>query len=119
MGFERSILQGVDSNDDTDVFIPIFKFFQEITGTRPNAGKVGKEDEGFVDMAYRVVADHISTLSFAIADGPVPNSDGRGYVLHRVLRRDARYGRQNLGTELGFISKLVPVLCGVAVKNCP
>ncbi|CAF2081565.1 unnamed protein product [Brassica napus] len=109
MGFERltSVLQNKMSNYDTDVFMPIFDDIQKATGARPYSGKVGVEDVDRVDMAYRVVADHIRTLSFAIADGSRPGNEGREYVLRRILRRAVRYGKEILKAEEGFFNGLV------------
>ncbi|KAF2789945.1 hypothetical protein K505DRAFT_420152 [Melanomma pulvis-pyrius CBS 109.77] len=113
MGFERlvSVLQKKKSNYDTDVFTPLFKVIQDITGAREYRGKFGKEDPDGIDTAYRVVADHVRLLTFAIADGGYPNNVGRGYVVRRVLRRGARYARKYFATEIGdFFSKIVPSL---------
>ncbi|GAA5871803.1 hypothetical protein JCM16303_000869 [Sporobolomyces ruberrimus] len=113
MGFERlvSVLQDKRSNYDTDVFLPLFAKIQELTGAREYTGKLGKEDVDGIDTAYRVVADHVRTLTFAICDGGVPSNVGRGYVLRRVLRRGARYVRKKFGTPIGtFFSSLVPTL---------
>lgn len=113
MGFERlvSVVQGKLSNYDTDVFTPIFSRIQELTGVRPYAGKFGEEDADGIDTAYRVVADHVRTLTFALSDGGVPDSVGRGYVLRRILRRGVRYARKKLGIQIGsFFSSLVPVV---------
>eukprot|EP00775_Hariotina_reticulata_P008612 gene8612-8793_t len=128
MGLERvtSVLQGKMSNYATDLFGPIFDEITRVTGARPYTDKasasldcptvvcrhlsqVGKDDADGVDMAYRVVADHIRTLSFSIADGARPGSDGRDYVLRRVLRRAVRYGREVLGGQEGFFAQLVDV----------
>uniref|UniRef100_A0A0G4FYV9 Alanine--tRNA ligase n=1 Tax=Chromera velia CCMP2878 TaxID=1169474 RepID=A0A0G4FYV9_9ALVE len=114
MGLERlvSVLQNVRSNYDTDIFRSIFEEIQKvIPGLRPYTGKVGEEDSDRVDMAYRVVADHIRTLSIAIADGALPSNQGRGYVLRRILRRAVRYGRQNLkAPKQVWFAKLVDVV---------
>jgi alanyl-tRNA synthetase len=113
MGFERlvSVLQDRPGNYSTDVFTPLFKKIQEVTGTREYQDKFGQDDPDLVDTAYRVVADHLRMCSFAIADGGVPNNVGRGYVVRRVLRRGARYARRYLQAEIGnFFSKLVPTL---------
>ncbi|KAJ5752352.1 hypothetical protein N7520_009269 [Penicillium odoratum] len=113
MGFERlvSILQDKSSNYDTDVFTPIFQAIQVVTGAREYRGLFGAEDADGIDTAYRVVADHVRTLMFAISDGVIPNNEGRGYVIRRVLRRGARYARKYFQVDIGnFFSKLVPTV---------
>ncbi|KAL2826037.1 tRNA synthetases class II (A)-domain-containing protein [Aspergillus pseudoustus] len=113
MGFERlvSVLQDRSSNYDTDVFTPLFETIRNITGAREYQGRFGSDDSDGIDTAYRVVADHVRTLSFAISDGVVPNNEGRGYVIRRVLRRGARYARKYFNVEIGsFFSKIVPTL---------
>ncbi|WP_372808938.1 alanine--tRNA ligase [Pontiella sp.] len=120
MGFERacSIIQctngftdfsGVISNYETDVFTPIFKALAEMSGkqytsTLPKDPAKQTEQEA-VDVAFRVIADHIRCLSFSIADGIIPSNEGRGYVLRRILRRAVRYGR-SLGFTQPFFYKL-------------
>ena len=113
LGFERlvSVLQNKMSNYDTDVFTPLFETIQKATGAREYRGNFGADDPDGIDTAYRVVADHVRTLTFAITDGAAPNNDGRGYVVRRVLRRGARYARKYLNSDIGeFFSKIVPTL---------
>ena len=113
MGFERlvSVLQDKPSNYDTDVFAPLFARIQELTGARAYEGKLGEEDKDGIDTAYRVVADHIRTLAFAMSDGGVPDKDGRGYVLRRILRRGVRFVRKYFEVPIGsFFSQLLPTL---------
>jgi alanyl-tRNA synthetase len=108
MGFERitAVLQGKESNYDTDVFAPIFGAIREVTGARPYTGML----DDLVDTAYRVVADHIRALTFALTDGAAPGNEGRNYVLRRILRRAERYGRQYLHTTRPFLCELVPAV---------
>ena len=103
MGFERvcAVLQKKNSNYDTDVFMPLINEVSKVSGI-----KYEKEDD---QIAMRVIADHIRTLTFAITDGAVPGNDGRGYVLRRILRRAARYGRK-LNLKKPFLYDLVDVL---------
>ncbi|KAI8816308.1 tRNA synthetases class II (A)-domain-containing protein [Fimicolochytrium jonesii] len=113
MGLERlvSVLQDKRSNYDTDAFTGIFAAIQKLTGARPYAGKLGAEDADGIDTAYRVVADHIRTLTFAISDGGIPSNEGRGYVLRRIIRRAARYVRSKFNTPMdGFFSRLVDIV---------
>ena len=110
MGLERlcSLLQDKDSNYDIDAFQPLFTAIEKLSSVGPYEGKLGSEDVTLKDTAYRAVADHARTLTFALADGAVPDNEGRGYVLRRILRRATRYGQQILKCEPGFFAKLVP-----------
>lgn len=112
MGFERltSVIQNKRSNYDTDLFVPIFDAIHKGTGIRPYTGKVGAEDVDKVDMAYRVVADHIRTLVVSISDGGRPDNIGRGYVLRRILRRGIRFAIKKLNAKPNFFADLVDVV---------
>jgi alanyl-tRNA synthetase len=111
MGFERitAVLQGKTSNYDTDVFTPIFAAVQQVTGAPPYTGRL----DDLKDTAYRVIADHIRALTFALTDGAVPGNEKRGYVVRSILRRAERYGRQYLGATRPFLHELVPTVVEV------
>src|SRR5436190_13809919 len=105
---------GLVSNYETDVFRPIFDELEKLSGekytsTLPKAGTTAVTEQEKIDIAFRVIADHIRTLSFAIADGIQPSNEGRGYVLRRILRRAVRYDR-TLGFHEPFFSKLTGVV---------
>lgn len=110
MGLERlvSVVQGVETNFDTDLFAPIIA---EVVGY----ANVKYNENADVDMALRVIADHIRTIVFAIGDGALPANDGRGYVIRRLLRRAARFGKK-IGIEKPFLYKLTG-LVGEIMKD--
>ncbi|MEH7093825.1 alanine--tRNA ligase [Neobacillus vireti] len=104
MGLERmaSVVQNVATNFDTDLFIPIIRAAEEISGVSYG---VDKEQ----DVAFKVIADHIRTVAFAVGDGALPSNEGRGYVLRRLLRRAVRYAKQ-ININRPFMFELVPVV---------
>src|SRR5215470_17694027 len=137
MGFERAVaviqgsknltdFSGGTSNYETDVFRPIFDELEKLSGkkyasTLPTVGRLcetpaadtaalqNQNEQEKIDVVFRVIADHVRALSFAIADGIIPSNEGRGYVLRRILRRAVRYGR-SLGFHEPFFFKLVDVV---------
>ncbi len=114
MGFERlcMVLQGVQSNYDTDVFTPLIREIETITNS-----KYGKDEQ--INIAIRVIADHIRAVSFSIADGQLPSNTGAGYVIRRILRRAIRYGFTFLDTKEPFMFRLVKVLSDTMGKAFP
>lgn len=110
MGLERmaSVVQNVPTNFDTDLFIPIIKATEKISGS-----SYGSDNE--IDTAFKVVADHIRTVAFAIADGALPSNEGRGYVLRRLLRRAVRFAKK-ININKPFMYELVPVV-GEVMKD--
>ncbi|GGZ91586.1 alanine--tRNA ligase [Algibacter mikhailovii] len=105
MGFERlcMVLQGVQSNYDTDVFTPLIREIETISNKQ-----YGESDK--VDIAIRVISDHVRAVAFSIADGQLPSNTGAGYVIRRILRRAIRYGFTFLDKKEAFIYRLVDVL---------
>lgn len=111
MGLERmtSIVQDVPTNFDTDLFMPMISATETISGEKYRNGDLEK------DMAFKVIADHIRTVTFAVGDGALPSNEGRGYVLRRLLRRAVRYSKK-LNINRPFMFELVPVV-GEVMKD--
>ena len=117
MGFERLVrmMQGKHSNYDTDVFQPIIKAEQDITGLKyftfeeETENPISKEQDA-INVAMRVCADHLRAVAFSIADGQLPSNAKAGYVIRRILRRAVRYAYTFLGQKEGFLYQLVPTL---------
>ncbi len=112
-GLERvaAVLQGVDSNYATDLFMPILQATASLA-----AGTYGREAEA--DISYRVIADHLRAVAFLLADGVIPGNEGRGYVLRRILRRAVRHG-MILGFEEPFLGRLLPLVGEVMAHHYP
>ncbi|OIJ16617.1 alanine--tRNA ligase [Anaerobacillus alkalilacustris] len=113
MGLERmvSVIQDVPTNFDTDLFVPIIKVTEEISGV-----SYGGDKE--IDVSFKVIADHVRTVSFAISDGALPSNEGRGYVLRRLIRRAVRYAKL-INIDRPFMYELVPVVGEVMVDFYP
>ncbi len=109
MGFERlcMTLQGKQSNYETDIFTPLIKKVEALTGEQYQGNY---DPEAYKDIAFRVVVDHIRAVSFAIADGQLPSNTGAGYVIRRILRRGVRYAYSFLGARAPIMNQLVGVL---------
>jgi alanyl-tRNA synthetase len=112
MGFERlvRVIQGKQSNYDSDVFSPMIEFIAQKSGKAYNADAVPGDADWNTAVAMRVLADHIRAVSFTIADGQLPSNNKAGYVIRRILRRAVRYSYQYLEFKEPFLNQLVPLL---------
>ncbi len=113
MGLERivSVMQNVPTNFDTDLFIPIIRKIEEISGEKYRV-------DSDKDVAFKLIADHIRTVVFAISDGALPSNEGRGYILRRLIRRSIRYAK-HLNLNEAFMYKLTPVVAEIMVDYYP
>lgn len=113
MGLERvlSIIQDAPTNFETDLFMPIIEKIEQKSGISYSENKEKK-------VSFKVIADHVRTLAFAISDGALPSNEGRGYVLRRLLRRSVMHGRR-LSIEKPFLSELVPVVAEIMQEHYP
>ena len=115
MGFERlvRVLQKKQSNYDTDVFKPILHKIEQLSGLKYDTSNEETDTkQQTINIAMRVIADHIRAISFSIADGQLPSNTSAGYVIRRILRRAIRYGYQSLNLKEPFMFKLVDTLAG-------
>jgi alanyl-tRNA synthetase len=114
MGLERmvSIIQDGETNYDTDLFLPMIHFMEKLSGKKYREGSLDQ------DTAFKVVADHIRTVTFAVSDGALPSNEGRGYILRRLIRRSVRYAKK-LGIEKPFMFELVPVVAEIMESYYP
>lgn len=113
MGLERmmSVIQDAPTNFETDLFLPIIEKTEEISGKSYDADKETK-------TSFKVIADHVRAITFAVGDGALPSNEGRGYVLRRLLRRSVMHGRK-LGIEKPFLTELVPVVGRIMEEHYP
>ncbi len=113
MGFERlaMALQGKTSNYDTDIFMPLINKVEDLSGLTYKPVDENKHKQALeINIAMRVIADHVRAIAFSIADGQLPSNSGAGYVIRRILRRAVRYGYQTLNLKEPFLCRLVPTL---------
>ncbi len=113
MGLERmvSVIQNVPTNYDTDLFIPVIRLTEQLSGS-----KYGVIKE--TDTAFKVIADHIRTVAFAVSDNALPSNEGRGYILRRLIRRATRFAKQ-IGLDRPFMFELVPTVADIMVDFYP